>query len=170
MTPLAERWKAVPGYEGLYKVSSFGRVMSMNYRRTGRPGLLSLAVKGKGYLGLQLWKNRDSTQVYAHRLVLLAFVGEPQEGQECLHLDGNPSNNKVENLAWGTAKENQADRTRHGTDCKGESHPLYKLSDSEVKNIRALYASGRWRQWEIAERFGIARSYVSALVNRAKRK
>ncbi len=54
-------------------------------------------------------------QVYVHQLVLGAFVGPCPIGMECRHLDGNPSNNFLSNLRWGTHLENMEDMRRHGS-------------------------------------------------------
>jgi hypothetical protein len=48
-----------------------------------------------------------------HRLILTTFCGECPAGMECRHLDGNPANNHLINLAWGTKKENGADKVKH---------------------------------------------------------
>lgn len=58
-----------------------------------------------------------------HRLVLLAFVGPARsKSHVCRHLDGNPANNTLSNLAWGTQQQNWDDRRRHGTDLVGRKH------------------------------------------------
>lgn len=107
-TLLLERWLPVPGYEGLYQVSDAGRIR-------GRRGLLRSWVTAKGgHLRVALSANGVRKDFYIHRLALLAFAGEPGPGQECRHLDGDPSNNRLSNLAWGTVSENQLDRVRHG--------------------------------------------------------
>jgi HNH endonuclease len=67
-----------------------------------------------GYLSVTLWTNRVPTRKFVHRLVLEAFVGPCPTGLECRHLDGDPSNNRLDNLRWGTRLENVADTIRHG--------------------------------------------------------
>jgi hypothetical protein len=68
---------------------------------------------------------------FVHRLVLEAFVGPCPEGMECRHLDGDPANNRLENLRWGTHRENAADQVRHGTaawlrpECHERAHRLW---------------------------------------------
>jgi hypothetical protein len=101
---MTENWKAVPGHEGRYEVSDLGRVRSLLHRR-----VLSMAVLASGHISVKLARQT----VYVHHLVLLAFVAcKPVIGErvECRHLDGNPANNLVSNLRWGTVKENRADR------------------------------------------------------------
>lgn len=75
---------------------------------------------------------------WVHRLVLRAFVGEPVGGQLARHLDGNPENNRVSNLAWGTPADNGEDAARHGSQ-RGSSNPRSKLTEQDVYAIRALH-------------------------------
>ncbi|HYH69326.1 MAG TPA: HNH endonuclease [Urbifossiella sp.] len=77
-----------------------------------------------------------------HRLVLFAWVGPPGVGEECRHLDGNRSNNTVGNLAWGTPKENAADRTAMGRSCRPPVKWPVKLSFGLAKSIREQFAAG----------------------------
>lgn len=121
-----EIWKPVAGYEGLYEVSSLGRVRSLDrivIPRTGRgkgvpytlPGkILKPSERDTGHLKVWL-SNGEAKVFYVHRLVLIAFIGLPEEGQEGCHWDGDPQNNEVSNLRWGTASENRQDSLRHGT-------------------------------------------------------
>lgn len=114
-----EKWLPVPGYEGIYEVSDLGRVRSLDRLDSLgrlRPGLeLRPRVDRGGYLLIHAGgKPRRTLRV--HRLVLLAFVGPPPEGaDEALHGDGDPSNNALPNLRWGTRAENAADCLLHGT-------------------------------------------------------
>jgi hypothetical protein len=94
-----------------------------------------------------------------HQLVLEAFVGPCPEGMGCRHLDGDPSNNHVENLAWGTQKENVADMIRHGRagrgGAKGEEHGLAVLTDADVLEALAMRTAGETNK-SIARRFNVA--------------
>jgi hypothetical protein len=102
-----ERWVASHVGNGL-EVSSVGRV-----RRAGR--VLYQRKTSKGYLRVRVRVDGVVKQLRVHVLVLIAFKGPPAFGQESRHLDGVRSNNSVENLGWGTAAENVADRRRYGT-------------------------------------------------------
>ena len=87
-----------------------------------------------------------------HRLVLTAFVGPCPEGQECLHLDNDPTNNCLSNLCWGTAKHNQATVDRNGV-----KNGRAKLTPEQVLFIRQsdeLHSV-------LAEMFGVATKYIS---------
>jgi DNA invertase Pin-like site-specific DNA recombinase len=94
--------------------------------------------------------------------VLEAFVGECPPGHECRHLNGNKTDNRVENLAWGTSAENARDRVRHGTTTKAGA----KLKPDDVSKIRAMLSDGI-PQARIAKLFCIGQMTVSD-INRNK--
>lgn len=113
---MSERWLPVPGYDG-YEVSDLGQVRSWHpWRGTPVPRILATTADGKGYHGVALCRDRVATTKRVHALVLLAFVGPAPTGQATRHLDGDPGNNALSNLAYGTYSENNADKVRHGTD------------------------------------------------------
>ena len=80
-----------------------------------------------------------------HRIVLEAFVGPCPEGLEGAHLDGNPRNNRVDNLSWATKKENMRHRDMHGHTSRGEHRALSVFKEHEVSEMRARYARGEKR-------------------------
>lgn len=104
-----ETWKPVSEYEGLYEVSSCGRVRSLP-RNTTRGKVLQ-PIERNEYVAVNLWKNGKSTLCSVHRLVAEAFVPNPCMKPMVNHIDENKKNNAVENLEWCTHKEN----CRHGT-------------------------------------------------------
>lgn len=101
-----ERWKDIPGYSGRYQASSLGRVRSLprqtgNYK-AGR--ILKLTTAKSGHMKVSLGECHNKQLV--HRLVMLAFCGPCPDGQEVLHKDHIPSNNRLANLKYGTYLEN----------------------------------------------------------------
>ena len=114
---MSERWRAVPGYVGLYEVSDLGRVRSIDrvLPRRWRGRLLTPTAMSSGYLVVTLWRNGKQRTWLIHRLVLLGFVGDPPDGHEALHLNGDNADNRLTNLTWGTHSENQWDQVAHGT-------------------------------------------------------
>lgn len=119
---ISENWRSVPGHEDCYEVSDRGHVRSIDRHVVGRWGLhrrrgllLRQSVDKDGYLSVALSRNGIARTMRVHRLVLMAFVGPAPEGAEVLHRDGNPANNVVSNLSWGTSSDNAYDRVRHGT-------------------------------------------------------
>lgn|SRR5690625_1487415 len=119
-----EQWMPVADTDGYYEISSFGQLRSVDrivrrsdgrtrrfQGKTIRPGVMPT-----GHLTVCLGINgkRKTTQI--HRLVAGAFLGPRPDGMEVRHLDGNPQNNRLGNLAYGTRSENRIDRVRHGVD------------------------------------------------------
>ena len=107
---MQEVWKAIPGYEGQYEVSDQGNVRT--FRRGANGRLMKPGRMPQGHLSVAL--GRKNSQC-VHRLVLLTFVGPAPDKHECCHNNGNPADNRLENLRWGTRSENISDAVRHGT-------------------------------------------------------
>jgi hypothetical protein len=103
-----ELWLPCPGYEGLYEVSSLGKVRS--------PRKIMVGVKDSaGYPTVQLYREGVGTRFKVHRLVCEAFNGPCPEGHECGHLDGSRDNAAASNLAWITRSENTRQAISQGT-------------------------------------------------------
>lgn len=135
-----EEWRPVPGFEKWYEVSNLGRVKSLGTSRGHRPRILRQAVKHQGYRTVCLYRGDCKQQrKHVHRLVLTAFVGECPDDHEACHIDGDGSNNRVENLYWGTRSDNQLDAVRLGrhrnakkTHCP-QGHPY---DDTNTRSFR----------------------------------
>ena len=109
-----EEWRAVPGYEGLYQVSSWGRVLSLP-RKSTQGGIRKLQTNSKGYQYVALCKDGVVRTHSVHELVAAAFYGpRPAWAEVIRHLDDDPSHNHADNLTYGTFSENMFDRGRHG--------------------------------------------------------
>lgn len=103
-------WRPVPEFPK-YMVSADGEVMSLH-----RGGLVLHPLRlDSGHLFVILSVNGKCHHRRIHHLVLEAFSRPRPKGMECRHLDGNPTNNVIGNLVWGTRSDNQLDRRRHGT-------------------------------------------------------
>lgn len=141
---LTEEWRPVVGYEGLYEVSSLGQVRSLARKTYGQRGSRDLPQKvlkqrsplspngNQRYPYVGLCKSGVKKTAHVHRIVLAAFVGERPIGMQARHLNGNPEDNRINNLAWGTKLENEADRKKHGTVPRGLGHRKAKLSEAQV--------------------------------------
>jgi hypothetical protein len=114
---VSERWRDVPGYVGMYEVSSAGRVRGVTREGSdGRrvPGrMMTQFLSGSGYWAVTLSSGRQR-KAYVHRLVLTAFRGRCPKSMEGHHRDGDRSNNSLGNLKWGTHIVNVRTRTRQG--------------------------------------------------------
>jgi hypothetical protein len=146
-------------------VSSRGRVFK-RIKNELREVRRSLATSG--YLTVSIRRDGVSRNEYVHRLVLMAFEGKPAKGQVCRHLNGDPLDNRLENLKWGSRAENTADSIRHGTHnmAEGARHAMAKLSAGEVRQIRWRVGVLGESQGAVAEEFDIDQSQVSNIMLR----
>ncbi len=116
-------------------------------RKNGTRSLKSMSVELSG-----------PGMIRVHRLILEAFVGPRPGGLECCHWDGNPENNRLDNLRWDTPKSNALDSIRHGTTAT-------KLTESQVVEIREKYASGDVKQVELAGMYGVSRVNICEILS-----
>lgn len=163
-TAQEEIWKPVVGFEDRYLVSSLGRVKALARRGVDTMGrtyekperLMVMQTVHRGYQIVGLTPERGISHPHkAHHLVLNAFSGLRGEAQECRHLNGDPSDNRLANLIWGSKQENADDKRAHGTMMDGRTHPLAKLDTAKVVSIREMWAAGESCS-TIAKEFGIS--------------
>lgn len=104
---------------------------------------------------------------FVHRLVLATFVGPCPPRKQCAHLDGNPKNCSLQNLAWVTCKENMNHKRLHGTHQEGPSSSNAKFSAKDIIEIRRLYRRDRnncSNAKMLAERFSVNKSTIVRIV------
>lgn len=117
-----------------------------------------------GYLMVHFYGNTKRYPRYVHRLILEAFVGPCPPGMEACHLNGDRTDNRVENLRWDTRTNNHADKKIHGTLAEGSRIGNSKLHESNIEPIRRLAAMGIYQR-QIADAFGVTQVLVSRIVN-----
>lgn len=104
-----EIWKKVKGWEDLYEVSNTGKVRSI---RTGK--LRVFDINNCGYERIVFYNGEYKERIFVHRLVAETFIPNPQNKPQVNHIDGNKSNNSVENLEWCTQMENEIHAIKNG--------------------------------------------------------
>lgn len=109
---MEEIWKDIKGYEGLYQVSNFGRVKSLNYRGTGKELIFKKRYFTSGYERVCLTKNKIERTKRVHVLVAEAFIPNPENKPQVNHIDEDKTNNMASNLEWVTPRENLTYGTR----------------------------------------------------------
>ncbi len=157
-----EQWRPIPSFPD-YSTSNWGRVRSeerrCSYKRWGKldtrrvPGkVLAQNITRKGYRHVKV----ALRPMQVHRLVLEAFVGPCPEGMQARHLNGDPGDNRLPNLAWGWPMQNAMDREFHEMTARGESNGKAKLDERKVALIRR--ATGHTAQ--LARWFRVSRQAV----------
>lgn len=102
---MIEIFKDIEGYEGLYQISNYGNVKSLNFNRTGKEKILKPTKNSDGYLQICLHK-QGIKKHYIHRLVAQAFIENPNNLPQVNHKDEDKTNNYIENLEWCERKYN----------------------------------------------------------------
>lgn len=157
---MIEVWKDVKGFEGRFKVSNYGRVLSINGRHKGEKILTPNLQKSTGYYSTTLnWIGRRRN-IRIHVLVAEAFLEKPNIPHVCVnHKDGNKLNNRLDNLEWTDKKANCAHAVATGLhNLKGENHPSRKLTNDSVHAIKFLFPS--ISNSELANTFNISRRQI----------
>lgn len=148
-------WRPIPYGNGNYLVSADGDVFSLpRPRATG--GLLKPTPYVGGYLRVSLVEDGKKRLFFVHHLVAEAFIGKRPEGYCIAHLNGDPTDNRAENLSFKTQAENEGDKVIHGTRLRGERTPNRKLTWDQVCEIRDARVTAK----ELANKFRIAQSTV----------
>jgi len=154
-----------------YMAGSDGRIYSRTkYAGFGRKDrgdwypLKGHSRKGKKYRHVSLCHENHKVTKSVHRIVCMAFHGMPDPPTlQTRHLDGDPTNNRPENLAWGTQIDNWRDRKAHGNGCEGEKHHAAKFLDVERGHIRWAVKMGLCSQKHASRVLGVSPSSIQAI-------
>ena len=162
---MKEIWKDIPGYEGRYQASTEGNIRSVDRvvfsrnRYTGQP--FARHIKGRTLRPGRFCKNGHVSVVLGHgavgspvhQLIMLTFIGPPPAGQEVRHKNGNPTDNRLENLEYGT-------RTQNILDVFYQGKAWRKLDIEDVEQIRFGLCSGISGA-DLARMYGVSPSEIS---------
>lgn len=155
-----------------YMAGSDGQIYSRTkYKGFGRKELVDwYPLKGhmtpKGYRTISMSHENFKVTKSVHRLVCMAFHGMPPVAtMEVRHLNGNPMDNRPQNLCWGTPQENWQDKRTHGRATVGEKHPAAKFTDEERGHIRWAVERGLCSQRQAARALGVAPSSIQGIVS-----
>lgn len=166
-----EIWKDVVGYEGLYQVSSLGRIKSMpNTKRSSELILVGNDYRF-GYLRVTLYKIGHKRRMFrVHRMVADAFIQNPQNKPFVNHKNGIKTDNRVDNLEWCTHKENITHAYDNGfitktpKNRKDASKPIRQIND--IGQVIAEFPSGR----EAERQTGFHCSNINLVLTKKKKK
>ncbi len=151
--------REIPGWRG-YFATDDGRILS-----TRRVWINELKprITPEGYLRVHL-VDEDSVahHKFVHALILEAFSGSRPPENQCRHLNGVKTDNRLCNLVWGTVAENHLDKQTHRTVARGSSQGGSKLVESQVKDIKVRLRSGE-KTGKLANDFAVSRSTIDAI-------
>lgn len=132
---IVEIWRDIPGYEGLYKISNYGRIKSMYHDRVVTGGTYP-----NGYRFIALSKDHIKRTYLVHRLVAITFINNPDNLPVVNHIDGNKQNNAVNNLEWVTQSYNVKHAVKIGLvecQCKIRRNVII-TNDDETKTFKTM--------------------------------
>jgi len=179
--PNVEIWKDINDYEGLYQVSNFGNVRSLD-RIVNKPNGISYMRKGKlcvqsksnlGYMTVGFTVNNKKVNKYVHRLVAKAFIINNNNYPQVNHIDCNKTNNRMDNLEWCTNSQNHIHASKNGLN---KLH-LHRVAYSEEKNGRSLltnkqvleikqkYIPYKYSAKKISKEYGVSESCITHILN-----
>jgi hypothetical protein len=165
---MSEVWKPILEWPR-YEASSLGRI---RHARTQRVRALHWNMRFRGwqlsleqYVGRGVYRRRT---FFVHQLVGLAFLGPCPPAHEVNHKDNDQQHNAADNLEYLTHRGNMEYAARQGRMARGERAPTHKLTEQQVRQIRALYRKGvrGCGAPALGKRFGVAAQSIDAIIQR----
>lgn len=165
-----ENWKTIP-FAPDYKVSDLGRVMrstngtGLSRAKAGRIIKPATAGHNRRYLHVGISSGGKIKYFNIHVLVAATFLGDFRgKGLVVAHTDNDGHNNALSNLRWCTQADNLRDRIAHMTHDRGERNTQARLTEDDVRKIRAAEGSEK----EIAPHFGVSPSTIGRIKRRQR--
>jgi hypothetical protein len=153
-----EIWKCVAGYEGLYEVSNFGRVKSLNFNHTEKEGILKSGTDRGGYLKVSLCKNGEVTSKTVHSLVAKAFIPNPENKATVDHINKVRNDNRVENLQWFSQKEQVIKSFEQGR-VVSEKTKLAMSKNGKARQIISIWFNEKLNQEFTGSSYELVRAF-----------
>lgn len=161
MSVTSEEWRPAVGYENWYEASSYGRIRRVRDKPTIYKGLVlrPSPFGSLGHLCVSLHNGKPHRGQLVHRLVAAAFLGPCPEGNCVHHKDGDPSNNRLDNLVY-------MDKHLHASGhMRGQCNHKARLTAAQVLRIRKLSREG-WRECALVRLFGVGHGAINHIVHR----
>ena len=148
-----------------YQVSNLGRILSLNYRNTGKADLMTPRKRKNGYFQVKLSKNGEKKYCLVHRLVAETFLPNPENKPEVNHIDEDKTNNFV-----GTPENDYKDGNLEWCDCKYNCNygtSATRIGEKLSKPVFQFTLDGEFiREWkscyEVQRKLGYRQSYTNA--------
>jgi hypothetical protein len=179
--PTSEVWKDIKNYEGLYQVSNFGNVKSLD-RIVNKPSGVSYIRKGKickqsksnlGYMTIGFTVNNQKINKYVHRLVAEAFITNTSNYPQVNHIDCDKTNNRINNLEWCTNSQNHTHASKNGLNklhlyrvaYSGEQNTNSLLKKEQVLEIRQKYIPYKYSAKKLSKEYNVSESCITHILN-----
>jgi Tol biopolymer transport system component len=179
--PTSEVWKDIKNYEGLYQVSNFGNVKSLD-RIVNKPSGVSYIRKGKickqsksnlGYMTIGFTVNNQKINKYVHRLVAEAFITNTSNYPQVNHIDCDKTNNRINNLEWCTNSQNHIHASKNGLNkfhlyrvaYSGEQNTNSLLKKEQVLEIRQKYIPYKYSAKKLSKEYNVSESCITHILN-----
>lgn len=176
-----EVWKDVIGYEGLYQVSNFGNIKSLD-RIVNKPNGVSYLRKGKictqsksnlGYMTVGFTVNNKKVNKYVHRLVAEAFITNMNNYPQVNHIDCDKTNNRMYNLEWCTNSQNHTHASKNGLNklhlhrvvYSGEENGRSLLTKEQVLEIKQKYIPYKYSAKKLSKEYNVSESCITHILN-----
>lgn len=166
---MVDRWVDIIGFEGLYKASESGNIMSVKRKVLAKDGRfisipekeLKKSIDSSGYLNVALSKDGKPKSIRVHRIIGELFIPNPNNYPQINHKNGIKSDNHFINLEWCTSSQN----IQHSYDNLGRVSPNYLKSGSEIHNSKKVYCITLNKYYESARLAEIDLSISSGKVS-----
>lgn len=169
-----ELFRNVKNTNGIYWISNYGRLLTLNHRNSGKAKIMKPAKDANGYLRTMIVSNGKLKTIKIHRLVAEAWIENPENKSQVNHIDFDRSNNKANNLEWMTPKENTEYSYKAGRIkkpictkfVKGSDIGTSILTESQVLEIRSKFKPRVYTREMLGKEYGVAAATIKDIVLR----